>query len=110
MEKIIDEELAKAGTMWHLTIGSTAITSQTKVSEPSFDATSVDGPLVTTKHVVLHPFTCKQVKGMTKIMGHSKWIHVVAEPLDEPILWESWPQVCMVMLLVDFLKNRTNSC
>ena len=52
MGKITVKELAKAGTIWCQTIGSTAITRQTKVSEPSFDATNIESPLVTTKCVV----------------------------------------------------------
>ena len=77
--------VSKTGTMWHKTIGNTAITGQMEVSETDFDTTSINSPLVTTKCAVIPPFTCKQVKGMTKITGHSKWIHVVAEPLDEPL-------------------------
>ena len=53
MDKIPYEELTKAGTTSHKTLGSTAITGKMKVSETDFDFTSVNSQLVTTKHVVI---------------------------------------------------------
>ena len=109
MDKVTNEESSKAGTTWCKTIGSTAISGQMKVSETDFDVTSINSQLVTIKCVAIPLFMCKQVNGITKITGHSKQIHVLAQPLDEPVAVgitatrtcvDIWPGLTRVRMMV----------
>ena len=48
----------------------------------TFDLEAVKGPIMTTKEVVLGPFETHHFSGASKVMGHSKWGHILAEPPD----------------------------
>ena len=51
------------------------------VSDPEFDLDQVNGKVVTCKKVKIPALQTAVVKGLTMVMGHQKWVHVLVEPL-----------------------------
>ena len=66
----------------HLSI---VITRQAVKVENTFETTYINSMLVIMKPVIIPPFRCKQVKDLTKIMDHTKRIHITAKVLQRPV-------------------------
>ena len=81
---------------------SMVVTAKAASAVNESDALSIDSTLINTKPVVIPPFECRWVKGLTTITDQSQWVHEVAEPLDplcgcqKYVLWS----------LARFLRSR----
>ena len=85
MKLTTPEELNKVNDSWRQTYLSILITN--KISKPEdFDAISAEGSVTTTKAITISPSGSRKIKGMTRIYGHTKHIHVITEP-SEVNLW-----------------------
>ena len=84
IEKLIqittDEELNQASDVWKKTHLSMVLAKQLVRAEEQQDITSFHSSILTTKNVIIPPFTHVEISGLTKVWGHSKGIHVIVEP------------------------------
>ena len=51
-----------------------------------FDAISVEGSLKITKRIAIPPFSSSEVKGVTRICGHTNYVPVIKEPPEVNVL------------------------
>ena len=58
---------------------SLIISKSARVSDPEFDLDQVKGKVVTSKKVKISALQIVVVKGLTKVMGQHKCIHVLVE-------------------------------
>ena len=68
---------------WRNTYVSTVTAGQlalSKTAENIFNLSTVRGPIITFKEVILSPFEMQTVPGVSKVMGHVEWVPVIAEP------------------------------
>ena len=63
---------------WKLAYVSTIISKSSQVSDKEFDLNQVKG--VTTKKVMIPTFQTVIAKGLTKVTGHQKHVHLMVEP------------------------------
>ena len=77
---ITEEELQSLYQTWKLAYVSIIISKSLQVSDQEFDLDKVKGKVVTTKKVIVPAFQTVVVKGLTKVTGHQKHIHVLVEP------------------------------
>ena len=59
---------------------STIISKSSQVSDLEFDLNQVKGKVVTTKNVIVPAFQTVIARGLTKVTGHQKHVHVLVEP------------------------------
>ena len=59
---------------------STIISKSSQVSDQEFDLDQVKGKVVTTKKVMIPAFQTVIAKGLTKVTGHQKHVHVLMVP------------------------------
>ena len=59
---------------------STIILKSSQVSDQEFDLDQVKGKVVTTKKVIVPAFQTVIARGLTKVTGHQKHVHVLVEP------------------------------
>ena len=59
---------------------STIISKSSQVSDQEFGLDQVKGKVVTTKKVMVPAFQTVIARGLTKVTGHQKHVHVLAEP------------------------------
>ena len=57
----------------------TTISKLSQVSDQEFDLDQVKGKVVTTKKVMIPAFQTMIAKGLTKVTGHQKHVHVLVE-------------------------------
>ena len=72
---ITEEELQSLSQSWKLAYVSTIISKSSQVGDQEFDL----GKVVTTKKVKIPAFQTVVVKGLTKVTGHQKHVHVLVE-------------------------------
>ena len=65
---------------WGLAYVSTIMSTSSQVSDTEFDLDQVKGKVVVMKKVVVPAFQTLIVKGLTKVTGHQKHVHVLVEP------------------------------
>ena len=65
---------------WKLAYVSTVLSNSSQVSDQKFDLDQVKGKLVITKKVIISAFQMVIAKGLTKVTGHQKDVHVLVEP------------------------------
>ena len=58
---------------------SIIISKSSQVSDQEFDLDQVKGKVVTTKKVIVPAFQTVVAKGLTKVTGHQKSVHVLVE-------------------------------
>ena len=58
---------------------STIISKSSQVNNQEFDLDQVKGKVVTTKKVKIPAFQTVITKGLTKVTGHQKHVHVLVE-------------------------------
>ena len=69
---------------------STVLSKSSQVSDTEFDLYQVKGQVVVTKNVVVPAFQTLIVKGLTKVTGHQKRVHVLVEPPLNVKTYSSW--------------------
>ena len=77
---ITEDELNSLTQSWKLAFVSTLLSKASQVSEQEFDLDQVKGKVVITKKVIIPTFQMVIAKGLTKVTGHQKCVHVVVEP------------------------------
>ena len=77
---ITEDELQSLSQSWKLAYVSTIILKSALVGDPDFDLDRVKGKVVTTKKVKMPAFQTIITKGLTKVTGHQKYVHVLLEP------------------------------
>ena len=77
---ITEYELQSLSQSWKLAYVSTIISKSSWVSDQEFDLDQVKGKVVTMKKVKIPAFQTVMTKGLTKVTGHQKCVHVMAEP------------------------------
>ena len=77
---ITEEELQSLSQSWKLVYVSTIISKSSQVGDQEFDLDQVKGKVATTKKVKILTFQTVIAKGLTKVTGHQKCIHVLVEP------------------------------
>ena len=76
---ITGEELQSLSQSWKLAYVNTIILKSSQVSDQEFDLDQVKGKVITTKKVIFPAFQTVVVKGLTKVTGHQKHVHVLME-------------------------------
>ena len=77
---ITEEELQSLSQCWKLAYVSTIISKSSQVGDQEFDLDQVKGKVVTTKKVKIPTFQTVIAKGLTKVTGHQKCVHMLVEP------------------------------
>ena len=77
---ITEEELQSLSQSWKLAYVSIIISKSPQVGDQEFDLDQVKGKVVTTKKVKIPAFQTVIAKGLTKVTGHQKHVHVLVEP------------------------------
>ena len=80
VKNIMDEELRSLSQSWKLAYVGTVLSKLSQVGEKEFDLGQVKGNVVITKKVIIPAFQTIVVKGLMKITGHNKCVHVLVEP------------------------------
>ena len=76
---ITEEELQSLSQSWKLAYVSAIISKSSQVGDQEFDLDQVKGKVVTTKEVKIPAFQTVIAKGLTKVTGHQKHVHVLVE-------------------------------
>ena len=76
---ITEDELQSLSQSWKLAYVSTVTSKSSQVSDQEFDLDQVKGKVVTTKKVKTPNFQKVIAKGLTKVIGHQKHVHVLVE-------------------------------
>ena len=76
---ITEEELQSLSQSWKLAYVSTITSKSSQVSDQEFDLDQVKDNVVTTKKVKIPTFQTVIAKGLTKVTGHQKHVHVLVE-------------------------------
>ena len=76
----MEEELISLSQSRKLAYISTIQSKSSHVSDKEFDLDQVKGKVVVTNKVVVPAFQMLIVKGLTKVTGHQKHVHVFMEP------------------------------
>ena len=77
---ITEEELQSLSQSLKLAYVSTIISKSSQVGDQEFDLDQVKGKVVTTRKVKFPHFSNSDSKGLTKVMGHHKHVHMLVEP------------------------------
>ena len=77
---ITEEELQSLSQSSKLPCVSTIISKSSQASNLEFHLDQVKGKLVITKKVILPAFQTVIARGLTKVTGHQKCVHVLVEP------------------------------
>ena len=79
VKSLMEEELKSSSQSWKLAYVINVLSKSLQVSDEEFDY-QVKGKVAVTKKVIIPAFQTKIVKGLTRITGHQKCIHVLVEP------------------------------
>ena len=74
------DKLKTLSHSWKLAYLSTVLSKSSQISDQEFNLDHVKGKLVLTKKVVIPTFQMVIVKGLIKVTGHQKCVHVLVEP------------------------------
>ena len=77
---ITEEELQSLSQSCKLAYVNTIISKSSQVGDQEFELDQVKGKVVTAKKVKIPPFQIMIAKGLTKVTGHQKYVHVLVEP------------------------------
>ena len=80
MTNCITEEELKTSQSWKLAYVSTITSKSSQASDQEFHLDKVNSKLVITKKVIIPAFQTVIVRGLTKVTGHRKCVHVLVEP------------------------------
>ena len=76
---ITQEELQSLSQSWKLAYVSTIILKASQASDLEFNLDQVKGKVVITKKVIAPAFQTMITRGLTKVTGHQKLVHVLVE-------------------------------
>ena len=76
----MDKELKLLSQSRKLAIVGTVLSKLSQVRHKEFDLDQVTGNVIITKKVTIPTFQTIIVKGLTKLTGHHKHVHVLVEP------------------------------
>ena len=76
----MDEELRSLSQSWKLAYVGTFLSKSSQVGDKEFDPGQVKGNVGITKKATIPTFQTIVVKGLTKVTGHHKHVHVLVEP------------------------------
>ena len=76
----MEEELKSLSQFWKLAYVSTVMSKSLQVSDKEFNLDQVKGKVIVTKKVIVPAFQMLIVKGLTKVTGHQKCVHVLVGP------------------------------
>ena len=74
-----------------VTVGQLALS---ETAENVFNLSTVKEPIITSKEVTLSPFETQTVPDVSKVMGHVKWVHVTADPVNRASPMKQLQLVC----------------
>ena len=77
---ISEDELQSLSQSWKLAYVSTIISKSALVNDLEFDLDQVKGKVVTSEKVKIPTLQTVVVKGLTKITGDQKHVHMLVEP------------------------------
>ena len=77
---ITEEELQSPSQSWKLAYVSTIISKSSQVSDHEFDVDQLKGKVIITKKVFVPAFKTVIARGLTKVTGHQRHVHVLVEP------------------------------
>ena len=77
---ITEEELKSLSQFWKSACVSTVLSKSLQVSDQEFNIYQVKGKVVITKKVIVPAFQMVIPRGLTKVNGHHKCVHVLVEP------------------------------
>ena len=77
---VTEVEIQSLSQSWKLAYVSIIISKSSQVSDQEFDLDQVKGKVVTTKKVMIPAFQTVIARGLTKVTGHQKHVHVLVEP------------------------------
>ena len=77
---ITKEKLKSLSQSWKLAYVSTVLSKSSQVSDQEFNLDQVKGKVVITKKVIVPAFQMVIARGLTKVTGHQKHVHVLVEP------------------------------
>ena len=82
VKNIMDEEMRSLSQSWKVAYVGTVLSKLLQAGEldREFDLNQAKGTVIITKKVITPAFQATVVKGLTKIPGHSKHVHVLVEP------------------------------
>ena len=80
VKNIMDEELRSLSKSWKLAYVGTVLSKSSQDGDKEFDLSQVKGNVVITKKVTIPTFQMVVVKGLTKVTGHHKCVHMLVEP------------------------------
>ena len=80
VESLMEEELKSLSQSWKLAYISTVLYKSLQVSDEEFDLDQVKGKVIVTKKVIVPAFQMIIVKGLMRVTGHEKYVHVLVEP------------------------------
>ena len=75
-----NEKLRSLSQSWKLVYVGTVLSKSSQVGNSKFDLAQVKGNVVITKIVTISTFQTVIVKGLMKVTGHHKCVHVLVEP------------------------------
>ena len=74
-----DEELRSLSQSWKLAYVGTVLSKSSQVGNNEFDLGQVNGNVVITKRITIPTFQTIIIKGLTKVLGHHKYVHMLVE-------------------------------
>ena len=80
VKSLTEEELKSLSQSWKLACGRTVLSKSSQVNDKEFDLDQVKGKVVVTEKIVVPAFQTLIVKGLTKVTGHQKCVHILVEP------------------------------
>ena len=86
MQMVNEQNFNKSSETWRNMYISMVMVGQLTLGETAkdvFDFSTVKGQITTTKEVHLSPFEMQAVPGISKVAGHVKGVHMIAEPRDQ---------------------------
>ena len=77
---ITKDELKSVSQSWKLAYVGTVLSKSSQVSDQKFDLDQVKGKVVITKKLIVPAFQTVIARGLTKVTGYQKHVHVLVEP------------------------------
>ena len=80
VKSLTEEELKSLSKSWKLEYISTILSKLSQVSDKEFDVDQVTGKVIVTKKIIIPAFQMIIVRGLIRVTGHQKHVHVLVEP------------------------------
>ena len=80
VKTLMEEESKSLSQSWKLAYVNTVLSKSLEVNDEEFDLDQVKGKVIVTKKVIIPAFQMVIVKGLMKVIGYQKHVHVLVEP------------------------------